>query len=371
MKESSYINYENEKELKIGDYKLNDLTYCYGSPILLFNNIEANEIIKKLNKQKENYKNINYILDLDKIYIPFNTSLKYIANSKNYNYIKNNYYIGRNFSSNEILEALNNGIRNFIIENNDQIELLKIILNHLNIKEKINLIYYFQVKLKSNTDLSIFSTNELKKIKDFINFNIMNLKGVCIKTDLSNEENINEIFNTLFISKELFDVEEIIFINSENNTKLNYENLFKIVDKCIKNYKLEIQINFEISNLFKSCFYLITSIGNQKEIIINKEKITCLYLDYDLCDNDFNNSIFTLNFKAIIKDKNYLLFNKNRKSNEKTKQFKYDIISRGDILLFKNFDIENFFVFSKLNNMKDNVFLIDFLNNKIEINKIN
>ena len=370
MKENNYINYVNEKELRIGDYKLNDLTYNFGSPILLFNNIEANERILNFNKLKEKFNFFNYILDLNKLYFPFIKNINYLENNKFNNENLNNIYFCRNFNSTEIIEAINIGKINFVLENFDQLELLKILLNHLDIKNKINIYFLFKTSKENKyVDINILNKKEITEINSNLNNNII-FKGFCLYTNLQNESELIEILKKISSLKNEIDVKELILIDEDSLTGIKLPILLKNIEKLIKNLNLNLIITLEISNYFYDCYYLLTSVGNEKTIKVNDEKITCLYLDYDLSDGDYNKSVFLLNIKAILKDKKYIILNKNRKTNEKHKEFKYDIISRGDILLFKNFDIENFVIYSKLNNLKNNVFTIELLDNKVTITNI-
>lgn len=370
MKESNYINYVNEKEIRIGDYKLNDLTYNFGSPILLFNNIEANERILNFNKLKEKFNFFNYILDLNKLYFPFIKNINYLENNKFNNENLNNIYFCRNFNSTEIIEAINIGKTNFVLENFDQLELLKILLNHLDIKNKINIYFLFKTSKETKyVDINILNKKEIIEINNNLNNNII-FKGICLYTNLQNERELIEILKKISSLNNDINIKELILIDEDNLIDTKLPILLKNIEKLIKNSNLNLIITLDISNYFYDCYYLLTSVGNEKTIKVNGETTTCLYLDYDLSEKDYNKSVFLLNIKAILKDKKYIILNKNRKINEKYKEFKYDIISRGDVFLFKNFDIENFVIYSKLNNLKNNVFTIELLDNKVTITNI-
>lgn len=369
MKEYNYINYD-EKELKIGDYKLNNLTYNFGSPILLFNNIEANEKILKFNKLKEKFSFFSYIVDLNKLYFPFLKNINYLENNKFNSENLNNIYFCRNFNSTEIIEEINIGKTNFVLENLDQLELLKILLNHLDVKNKINIYFLFKTSKENKyVDINLFNKKEITEINSNLNNNII-FKGFCLYTNLQNESELIEILKKISSLKNEIDVKELILIDEDSLTGIKLPILLKNIEKLITNLNLNLIITLDISNYFYDCYYLLTSVGNEKTINVNDEKITCLYLDYDLSDKDYTKGAFLLNIKAILKDKKYIILNKNRKINEKYKELKYDIISRGDILLFKNFDIENFVIYSKLNNLKNNVFTIELLDNKVTITNI-
>ena len=367
------IRYSKDTHLTIYDIDLKSIALNYATPLLLVDAIQINNIISTL---KESFKNADVIV---KNNLPIYSSCM-ISNLLTLSLFSNNkiYYESRNKSSEEILIALENNVKNFCISNEAELDLINIVLNYFPSTYKLNIFIKTQSEYIKNAENNrcIFLKQTQNLIEKIQKNEKLVFKGVYFTIDkLENYEKIYEEtqrYVNILAQYNILQTNFLIKINNNEtlNTYFNEKKFFNNLIEQLNNQ--QIQLKFVLDNELKNCFYLLTSIGNEFAFEEDNNKINQVYFDYDFNETDSKTSSFLPYIKPLILDKNYILMNKNYSPKENFKQIKTDIINRGDLYLFKNVDIENFIQFASLHHLTRCILALSKNeDNKIELLNLN